>query len=339
MSTNNLIIEGLTRHQIMIQRLGSGEYKKLEPILEKMAQDIRRRLLDEPTDFQLFRLQALLDDVNDTLREGGAQLTDELFDDLVEFAEYEAEFTQRIVSPLVTANTVLPSTAQIVASLTNTPTQLVSGKKVVNMTIQQLVNQFTDGKRKEVDSLIRSGFIEGKTSQQIAREIQSLLGVKAPRQAATLVRTATNHAGSTARKEFYRANRDIIGHEEWLSTLDDRTTFVCMSLDGELLEIDQGPWPPRHFGCRSIRVPVIKPEFSIFGNDKGKRASKDGPVSAKITYSGFLKGQSKEFQDDVLGETRAKLFRSGEVTLSGFVDDMGRTLTLEQLRQREGLTI
>ena len=91
--------------------------------------------------------------------------------------------------------------------------------------------------------------------------------------------------------------------------------------------------------CRSLRVPVVKPEFSIFGNDKGKRASKDGPVSAQLTYSGFLKQQSKEFQNDVLGVERAKLFRSGKVTLSGFVDDMGRTLTLDELRQREGITI
>lgn len=339
MSSNNLIIEGLTRHQIMIQRLGSGNYKKLEPILENMAEDINRRILSSPTDFQLIRLQSLLTEINLIMDDAGAAYDDELFSLLEEFAEYEAEFTQRIVNPLVTVGTTLPTNEQITAALTVTPTQLVSGKRVQNLTIKQLVRQFTQGKQREVDSIIRAGFIEGKTSQQIAREIQSLLGIKAPRQAATLVRTATNHAGSVARKEFYRTNSDVIAHEEWLSTLDDRTTFVCMSLDGKLLEIDEGPWPPRHFGCRSIRVPVIKPEFSIFGNDKGKRASKDGPVSAQLTYSGFLKGQSKEFQNDVLGETRAKLFRSGEVTLSGFVDDMGRTLTLDELRQREGLTI
>jgi SPP1 gp7 family putative phage head morphogenesis protein len=339
MSTNNLIIEGLTRHQIMIQRLGSGNYKKLEPILERMARDVNRRILDSPTDFQLVRLQSLLTEINLIMDEAGAAYDDELFSLIEEFSEYEAEFTQKIVSPLIKIPTILPPVEQITAALTVTPAQLVSGKRVQSLTIKQMVRQFTQGKQREVDSLIRAGFIEGKTSQQIARDVQSLLGIKAPRQAATLVRTATNHAGSVARKEFYRANSDVIGHEEWVSTLDGRTTFVCMSRDGERYEIDQGPWPPAHYGCRSLRVPVIKPEFSIFGNGKGKRASKDGPVSAQLTYSGFLKQQSKEFQEDVLGVERSKLFRSGKVTLDGFVDDMGRTLTLDELRQREGITI
>ena len=339
MSTNNLIVEGLTRHQIMIQRLGSGNYKKLEPILERMAKDVNQRILNNPTDFQLVRLQSLLSEINQIMDEAGAAYDEELFTLLDEFAEYEAEFTQKIVAPLIRVPTILPPIEQITAALTVTPASLVSGKRVQNLTIKQMVRQFTQGKQREVDSLIRAGFIEGRTSQQIAREIQSLLGIKAPRQAATLVRTATNHAGSVARKEFYRANRDVIGKEEWVSTLDGRTTLLCMGRDGNEYDIDDGPWPPAHYGCRSLRVPVVKPEFSIFGNDKGKRASKDGPVSANLTYSGFLKTQSKAFQEDVLGVERAKLFRSGKVTLSRFTDDMGRTLTLDELRQREGITI
>ena len=339
MSSNESIVEGLTRHQIMIQRLGSGNYQKLEPILERMAQDIRLRISSSPTDFQLNRLNQLLAEVNEVLEAGGAKLTNDLFDELTDFAEYEAEFTQRLVNPLVTIGTVLPPLEQLESALTTSKASLISGKKIQRLTIKEMVNQFTKGKRLEVDSIIRAGFIEGKTSQQIASEVQSLLGIKAKRQALTLVRTATNHAGSTARKTFAIANRDVLDKEEWVSTLDDRTTFICMSRDSLMFPVGKGPQPPAHHGCRSLRVPVVKPEYSVYGGVKGKRASKDGPVSAKLTYSGFLRGQSSDFQNDVLGKERAKLFRSGKVTIDKFVDDMGRTLTLDELRLREGITI
>ena len=65
----------------------------------------------------------------------------------------------------------------------------------------------------------------------------------------------------------------------------------------------------------------------------------DGPVSSQRTYGGWLKDQPKAFQDEVLGPERAALFRSGEVSLDRFTDDAGRTLTLEQLRAREGITL
>jgi hypothetical protein len=57
----------------------------------------------------------------------------------------------------------------------------------------------------------------------------------------------------------------------------------------------------------------------------------DGPVSAKRTYSGWLKDQSAEFQDQVLGKDRGKLFRSGKIKLDQFVDQNYNPVSLEQL--------
>lgn len=330
--------EALTRHQIMIQRYGSGEFKKLEPILKAVAQDVRARLMLEPTQLAQMRLTELLDDINAIIAGAGDQMTADLFDDLIEFAEYESEFTQRIFAPLVSADTVLPSIEQIRAAMTTSKATLVSGKTIKRMGIKELVAAFTGSKQKEVDLAIRAGFIEGKTSQELSRQLQSILGKKAPRQAAVLVRTATNHAGSVARKEFAAANRDVIESEEWVSTLDGHTTLFCMAHDGNVYRTGKGPYPPAHYGCRSIRVPKVDPKYSILGG-RSKRSSMDGPVNASLTYSGFLNKQSKQFQDDVLGKARADLFRSGKFTLKGFVDDMGRTLTLDQLREREGLTL
>ena len=60
-----------------------------------------------------------------------------------------------------------------------------------------------------------------------------------------------------------------------------------------------------------------------------------GTVPAKQTYSEFFAEQSKAFQDDVLGPTRAKLFRDGNLKLSKFVNRNGDELTLAQLVRRD----
>ncbi|HET8791792.1 MAG TPA: hypothetical protein VFM75_11345, partial [Modicisalibacter sp.] len=140
-----------------------------------------------------------------------------------------------------------------------------------------------------------------------------------------------------ARNDVYVANADILEGERVVSTLDGRTTLLCMSEDGKLYPVGRGQMFPAHYGCRTVRVPVIKEQYRIAV--QGERASMDGPVSNQLTYSGFLKRQSVEFQNDVLGERRAQLFRSGKLRIDQFVDDRGRTLTLDELAARYDLTM
>lgn len=339
MSANGLIVEQMTRHQVMVQRLASGHVKKLMPILDSMHQDIQSRIRASNTEFQLFRFQSLLNDVNRIAAIAEDKLVGEISEQLIDFAEYESDFITRMIQQFVNVDLLSPSEQQLAGALNQTVTTMVSGDDVINMSVRQLVDQFTSAKRREIDSAIRAGFIEGLTPGEMASRVQSITGVKAPRQAATLIRTATNHMATQARKEVYQANSDVIEKEEWVSTLDNRTTLICMGRDGQFYPVGQGHFPPAHFNCRSVRVPKVASRFSLLTDDAGERASQFGPVSAKRTYGGWLRDQSKEFQNDVLGPERAKLFRSGKVSIDKFTDDMGRTLTLDELRLREGLTL
>jgi SPP1 gp7 family putative phage head morphogenesis protein len=58
-----------------------------------------------------------------------------------------------------------------------------------------------------------------------------------------------------------------------------------------------------------------------------------GSVPAETTYQQFLRRQSAAFQDGVLGPTKGALFRRGKLSLDEFVDETGRTLTLEELQE------
>ncbi len=61
----------------------------------------------------------------------------------------------------------------------------------------------------------------------------------------------------------------------------------------------------------------------------------DGQVSADTTYSEWLKKQSAARQDEVLGPTRGKLLRSGQMEVSEMCSHKGVFLTLDELRQRD----
>jgi hypothetical protein len=88
--------------------------------------------------------------------------------------------------------------------------------------------------------------------------------------------------------------------------------------------------------CRSTIVPKVDPRYNLLSEVTGDRpsvgASGAKSVSAKSTYGGWLKKQPASFQDEVLGPTRAKLFRQGGLSIGKFVNFDGETYSLEQLR-------
>lgn len=194
-------------------------------------------------------------------------------------------------------------------------------------------------------------------------------------QVASVTRTAVMHVAQYSRSEVVAANSDLFSEELFVATLDSRTTPVCRARDGETYPIGKGPQPPLHFGCRSTRVPMInggpigerpaKPvtekmllrEFARANGlspvpaerkylPRGTKGAFDqfsrrrireltGQVPAKTSYNEWLRGQSAEFQTDVLGKTKAKLFRDGGLSLDKFVDRGGNELTLAELARTE----
>jgi SPP1 gp7 family putative phage head morphogenesis protein len=90
--------------------------------------------------------------------------------------------------------------------------------------------------------------------------------------------------------------------------------------------------------CRSTTIPVLNEKFDFLS--KGRtRSAEDGPVSAKTSYYDWLKRQDKKTQVDVLGPTRAKLFREGGLSAERFralqFDKNFEPLTLDEMAKME----
>lgn len=335
MSSNQALMDALTLRQIFIERYSKGEAERLLTYLQRLSLQLQATISSEYERVRAVRLAEQVAGITQTILD---EYGDDMDAGLKRFAEAEAAFAQQTLVATTAAEVISPgSLRQIKAAITTKPMKLISGNKVTELTIDQAAKKFSTKKAQQVAQIVRDGALVGRTSQEVVSEVTDLVEQRTKAQAASLVRTATNHIGNEARSMTYAANDDVITGEEFVATLDAHTTLTCAGQDGQIYPIGEGPQPPLHWACRSVRTPVINPEYNLGSEITGERASADGPVSAQTTYNSWLKRQSADVQDEVLGVERANLFRSGKLSISKFTDDTGKAYSLERLKELNGL--
>lgn len=199
---------------------------------------------------------------------------------------------------------------------------------------------------------VRGGMLRGATGDEMAREVRDLMQTSM-RNAQTLVRTSVITVNNAAHEAAYEANADLMEGIQWLSTLDSRTTLICMGLDGLTWDMQKNPighdktfpGPTAHWGCRSTQLPITKSWEQLAREAHGNstlakqldamspstRASMDGQVSAKTTYEDWLSTRPEAMQKEILGPARYRLLESGKLKLSDLTDMRGNELTLKEL--------
>lgn len=257
----------------------------------------------------------------------------QLYDELIELAKSEEDFSFELFEEAISASISEVSDELMISAIDSTRLNVIEGQRI---TIPQMLSQFTEVKSRQINNLLQEGFIQGNTQDQIISKVRQIEPLQR-RQAASLVRTGTNAVSSIARYRSAEENRDVLLGYEWVSTLDDKTSNVCMARDGVVYDFaESSPKPPAHFSCRSTIVPKVDPRYNLLSKVDATRPSIGAEgveqVNAQTTYGGWLRKQPASFQDKVLGPARAKLFRQGGLSVSKFVNYDGDTYTLDQLR-------
>lgn len=340
-SVNEEILDRLTRHSIGLQRLSTATVRKVLALLRRSDTRLVARLLDEDVStLSRTRMEKLLNDLRRVIDSAYLDATGALQIDLEELAKYEGEFQTDLFKRVIPVKfeTVTPAAEQLVAAVNSRPFQ---GKL-----LKEVYKELPASTFRQVRDTIRAGFIEGRTTDQIVRELRGTAAqgykdgilAKTRRDVESVVRTAVNHTANTARDYTYQANDDLVKGVRWNATLDSRTSLVCAGRDGKVYPVDSGPRPPAHYNCRSSTSPVLKSwrelGFDVDEVPPSTRASMNGQVPADQDYDTWLRKQPRDLQDDVLGTEKAKLFRAG-LKVDRFTDRKGAELTLDQLRQRE----
>lgn len=382
-TVNELWQDALLRHQIGLMRVSGSLRNRIIALLnateDDLASQIRRvlrRLGPLASTRALRRLAELERQVREIRHAAFLNVSSEWRTEARSLARGEPDFLGSALSTVapVAVTASIPDPALLRNIVTRRPFQ--------GRVLRDHVAKLERDDRARIMAAIRIGMVQGEGIDAIVRRVlgtareQGRNGAtqRTRNNVAALVRTSVNHITNHAKREFYLANADIFAREVYLATLDGRTTAICRSLDHDVFPIGQGPIPPVHWNCRSVRVAVVddnwvadRPAVPVTRRrllrdytqqnglasvtrradlPRGHKVAFDmfqrtqlraltGQVPGRTTYQQWLSRQSVQFQNDVLGRTRGILFRRGGLTLDRFVNRRGDELTLAQLARRD----
>lgn len=342
MNVSDKLLDLTVIRQLLLERVAAGQAVALNKQLDAIAAALEKQLKGkELSAYQGRRLDKAIAELKAIIQINPPDLTD--------LGAAEAAFFRDAMAA-VGIEAALPPASAI--------SSIAQSSLIQGATIGSWFDRLNENTRFELERTIKNGVSLGLTNSQIAK---TLIGVgdkggepiaKSRRDAMAITRTAVQTVAKDARLASLEANADIIKAVQWVSTLDSRTSDICIVRSGKTWEfpgfkpIDHKiPWnggPPAHWNCRSTFIPVTKSFEELTGGaikdkvEPATRASMDGYVAADLTFDAFLRSKPPEFADEMLGKGRAELWRSGKITLNQLLDQRGNPLTLAELRNRYG---
>lgn len=356
MAVNDWLQAEVIRHELELRKHANGVVAKIIAVLNRsdsrLFGELQAALESMDADsFSVERLEALLTSVRSLNAAAYANMERELDDVLREFVGYEAAYQRQMLitaAPVVSVAGV--STDMVYAAAMRRPFQ--------GVLLRSVWPDLSDSRMKLIRRTIAQGFVESRTTAQIVRDLRGTkvqgyadgLVNRSRREVEAVVRTALGHYAGVTQDSVMEANSDLVKAVKWVSTLDARTSEQCRLRDGLLYEpvshkpighkVPWGAGPGRlHWNCRSTQTPITK-SWRELGVDMdevpaGTRASMDGQVPAETTYLEWLGKRPAGVQDEVLGPTRAKLYRDGKLPMDRMYGDKGQWLSIDQLRARD----
>ena len=363
-SAQKALIDALSQHQAYLYRASSQSVNELTAQFNKLSnvQLLRlSELLENLTDSERKALQSVnfssrakasrnIEEIKATLSEWFSSLNTELpaiFEQsAIALAVYEAGYTVALMG-----ETLKTDGEKLYQKAKKVP---FSGGQLVDY----LFSDIAANLRKKVEYVIRDGFSQGQTNQQIINRIKGRKSLDykdgllqseryvIERQ----VRTARSHVSNTSYLQTYEA----LGftHIKFVSVLDGRSSFTCANLDQTMWKIDDPKIrrPPLHPNCRSTLIgvdadgnlggvrPFVADERKIKNIPKDERDGIIGQVEANTKFSDWFKDQDDDFQRNWLGSTRFELYKKSDFPIDKFVDPIGRKYTLDELKALDAKT-
>jgi len=361
---SNLINETEQR-TVYLGRLASGLLKsKLVPTLEQAYKAARLILLGAGDNISITNRNKVTAAIRRAIQEIDSSGWEDITKELESIAIYDAGYYAGLVGSAVSIKLNTPADEKVVSYINKSIMSLTSGQKIDAGTWAEFVKSGINTHADLVDSIVKSGYANGQTVQQMVKQLRDLTDGLVRNQADALVRTGINHYANNGREAMLIDND--VDEVVYTSVLDNRTTILCMSRDGNRYSLSDPKRPalPAHWNCRSTYIPAIAMQDvdtrAAVGGQKGPEAAekfeeaqaktdkkvrsrgrKDSDIfkAGQIKYTQYdewLKRQPQWFVESALGKGKAELLLSGKLSLAQFVDLAGRPLTLAELRALDG---
>ena len=185
--------------------------------------------------------------------------------------------------------------------------------------------------------------IRGRQVRGAARGFTGGVLATNTRDAEALVRTAVTFVSNEGMLATFRANAQVVAGVRYVAALDDRTTEICLALDGTVWPLDSPnivvPGDGTHYGCRSALVAemdwaglgmepppepgrIVRDLSTVDDEDLLRRVSarrRTGDfgdvttIPSSQTADWWFRQQRSAVQNRLVGRTRADAFRAGEI--------------------------
>lgn len=345
------------RHQIYLAKLTSGLLNsKVYPSLDAAYRAVRLLLLDAEDLGTQAKLNRVLKQIEKEIRKQYGAGLDGLTVGLGEMAVYEAGYSAQLFGAYAGIDAKVPAKAKVLDFINSSIMTLEAGKRVNFGTWADYVQGNIDSSVQAINGAVVQGYQQGRTVNQIARDIRDLSDGILKSNAEALARTGQSHYANNAR-EAMAASNSAFKFRVYQATFDNRTSLGCRSLHGK-------SWPstaddyvrlPRHYNCRSVYVFVRSLEDAKRGTMaavggksaddinpnrklryRGKRdldLFKPGQIDAGTDMDKWMRSQPDWFIESSLGKTRAKLLKDGKMSIKKFTDATGQSINLDELRR------
>lgn len=359
----------LLRFDAALRRKALIYLRRLQDVLEGLLR--RFDLTGGPISTRRLRVEMLLRQVEASIATAYGEMADSVARDLVELAGSSSRLAEGwIRAPAIAAEISLSTltASQLRAIVENIAIEGAPSRAWWEFQAGDLRERFLQeineglGLGETTDDLVRR--IRGRATGRRNRyelngreytyvEFRGGLMDISTRNAKALVRTSVQAVASDARRETFLENQDVVKGVVQISTLDTRTTEICLAYAGKAWSLpDYEPidhdlpylgGSPRHWGCRSTEAPLLRSweELGIDLNEAAGGARRwsrlDGEVPADISMDQFLRRRTDDQVDEMLGAGVADLWRSGKISLEDIINrQTGRPLSLRELELRFG---
>lgn len=284
-SVNQQLADGYIENAVTLERISAGSNYAVQSIISRMAKDLRKDLVDvDPNGltydaWKAGRMQKLFQQFGETVQGAREDIETVLGEHLSDLSEHQMQFVLESINKAVGVE--LASTPIPAAELTKIVDTIAVGGTPLDVFWQR----WDDKTNNKLQDQFRSGMLKEETDAQLVARMQSVAEVSSF-DAAALVRTAVNAVANLARMATFEANDDSVKYIMQRSTLDMRTSEICMAYSGAMWENDEDhapigdspdfdEGPPRHVNCRSYLVPVLKSWDEMTDLKTGGRPAKD----------------------------------------------------------------
>lgn len=307
----------LLRYSLHVRQLVVDSLNNTEEPIARMVREALQTDAGLRDPAQVRQLDRLIDQINAIRAPAWAAGRDAVAGELADLEQDEPK-DQALLFAFLLPGVAAMVAPQIAGRAVNAPFQ--------GRTLRQWFDDAQTDEAKRIRQAVYLGTAAGESPATVARRIVGTAFAKGSdgatqtsrNHADTIVRSAVISVSSQARDLFYQANSNILTTEQFVAVLDSRTTQLCRGLDGSRYKVGDGPIPPLHLNCRSLRV-VVLPE------------NLGGPVWEPEVYAAWIRKQPKAVLVELLGATRAAQVAKG-VEPGAFVDYGAKPMTLKQIR-------